>query len=324
MSETPDSSQGVRDRSLAQAPSFSRRLTVAVCTRNRPDLIATVVTTLLASVHPDFEVLVVDQSPGRETEVALGPRLQDPRLRYHRDPGQGLGRARNVALRLSHAEVVAMTDDDCEAPPEWLSSMERLFLCDPSVAVAYCSVLAGPHDPAAGFVPAYSCDGERRVTRLRDYLSPHGIGAGMAVRRTAVSGFGGFDECLGAGGRFLSYEDADIALRALLFGHAVHETGATSVLHHGFRTWQQGRALGYRDWVGVGAGHAKLWRCRAPGMARVAAHELRLFVLGPALAGLVRGRPQGITRGRGYVRGFLAGLRAPIDRRTACFRAEAP
>ena len=52
----------------------------------------------------------------------------------------------------------------------------------------------------------------------------------------------GFDEQLGPGGRLRSGEDRDLAARALAAGWWVLQIPDAFVIHHGFRTWLQGRS----------------------------------------------------------------------------------
>jgi glycosyltransferase involved in cell wall biosynthesis len=295
-------------------------ITALVCTRNRGGAAAATVASILASDHPNFEVVVVDQSTDDDTAEALAPLCADPRLRCLRSDTRGLGRARNVGLGHARSEVVAMTDDDCEAPADWLSVMAQAFAAHPNVAVAFCNVARAPHDQTAGFIPAYCRAGSVLLSDIRDKRAARGIGAGIAVRRPVVLALGGFDEMLGAGAAFPSCEDGDMAVRALLCGHEVYETDAVAVVHAGFRTWQEGRALSRRDWYGIGAAYAKPLKCGHWRFAAVLASEFGRFALWPPVADLLRGRrPRGLGRIGAFLRGFLRGWLTPVDRRTLLF-----
>src|SRR5690606_22368170 len=85
-----------------------------ICTRNRPEGIVRAVRSLLAG-SDEFELIVMDQSDGPETEQALAPLAGDRRLRYVRSQTRGKGAALNEGLRLAQGDVVVCTDDDCEA-----------------------------------------------------------------------------------------------------------------------------------------------------------------------------------------------------------------
>ena len=72
-------------------------ITALVCTRNRGSSIVATLLSILANSHPKFEVIVVNQSTNEETESAVAPLLNDPRLRYLRQSGQGAGE-REIAV----------------------------------------------------------------------------------------------------------------------------------------------------------------------------------------------------------------------------------
>src|SRR2546430_1862478 len=97
-----------------------------------------------ASGGGDLELIVVDQSDGRETELGLAA-IGDPRLRVVRSAARGKGAALNHGLQLARGEVLVCTDDDCEAPPSWVASMAGLLEARPTTAAVFCSVAAGPH-----------------------------------------------------------------------------------------------------------------------------------------------------------------------------------
>ena len=226
-----------------------------ICTRDRPHDIVRAVRSLLAS--PDaFELLVVDQSEGPETQEALAVLASDPRLRYVRSATRGKGAALNEGLRRARGDIVICTDDDCEAGPGWVGEMARVFEEEPTAAVAFCRVESAPYDPAVGYVPDFE-QPRHVVSSIRSLCGRRGLGAGMALRRDVALDLGGFDELLGPGSRFMSGDDMDVAVRALLHGWHVYNTGDRAIVHHGFRTLEQGREHARRDFVGLGAVCAK-------------------------------------------------------------------
>jgi glycosyltransferase involved in cell wall biosynthesis len=287
-------------------------LTVAVCTRNRGSRISSTIASILAN-DGDFVLLVVDQSDDSSTEASVASYSGDPRLRYVRSSTRGLGAARNVALHAADTAVVVFTDDDVVVPSEWARTMHTVFERHPRVAVAFCNVEAGPHDPSAGFIPAYVRDEDQLVTTLVQKCRARGIGAGLAVRRDAALAIGGFDERLGAGGDFPSCEDGDIAVRALLDGWWVFETADVAVVHDGFRTWAEGRLLTRRDWLGIGAAYAKPLRRGRWRILPVIAYEGVGEALLRPLAELLRlRRPRGLMQAGYFWLGFARGWRAPL------------
>jgi GT2 family glycosyltransferase len=267
-----------------------------------------------------FEVIVIDQSDDDAAETALGA-MKDPRLRYVRSGARGKGAALNQGLRLAAGEVVVCTDDDCEVPAGWVMDMASVMDAHPRTAVLFCNVVAPPYDRAAGYVPAYERHGDRVLSSILEARRGLGLGAGMALRRQAVLAFGGFDEALGPGSRFASGDDWDISLRAMLRGWHVYETADLAVLHHGFRTFEEGRAHALRDWIAIGALCAKPIRAGYMSGVALSAWLFTVEALWPPLRDVLKLRkPAGLSRIVGFAKGFAGGLRTPVEQETLVFR----
>lgn len=301
---------------------MSDATTAVLCTRNRGALLRSAVQSVLASEHPDFRLIVVDQSVNDDSERSLADLRADPRLTYLRSPTVGLSRARNIGLGLASTPIVVFTDDDCEVPPHWLRTMQSVLVEHPRAALVFCTVRAGPYDCSAGFVPTYECTGTRVVGTVRGKCDARGMGAGLAVRRDMLLELDGFDEELGAGGKFPSCEDGDMTIRALLAGLEIVETDRTFVVHHGFRAWPEVRELARRDWTGIGAAYAKPIRAGRWDFAPVPVYELFAKAMRQPLTDLVHlRRPRGIMWSIHFLRGFSRGMIAPFDRERILFTA---
>jgi GT2 family glycosyltransferase len=296
-------------------------ISVLVCTRNRPESLLRTVRSLLRPDGESFELLVIDQSDATEGQQALADFAADRRMRYVRSRAKGKGAALNEGLRLAKGAVVVCTDDDCEAPAGWVTAMAAVMDAHPTAAVVFCNVLAAPYDRMAGYVPAYERHSDRLLSSVVEVRGGLGLGAGMALRRQAVLEFGGVDEAFGPGARFPSGNDWDISLRALLRGWHVYDTANVAVIHHGFRTFAEGRLHSRRDWIAIGALCAKPIRA---GYFGVIPLTLRLFsreALWPPIHDVLRGRrPIGLSRIVGFARGFVEGLCTPVERKTLLFR----
>src|SRR5689334_10729991 len=112
--------------SNAELPSARPRVSVVVPTRNRPRELQRCLEALVAQRCGDFdfEVIVVDDGsdPVYQAEVdSLQKRF--PAVRFERVAHGGPARARNRGVSLAHGVVVAFTDDDCRAHPEWLANL---------------------------------------------------------------------------------------------------------------------------------------------------------------------------------------------------------
>jgi GT2 family glycosyltransferase len=292
-----------------------------VCTRNRSDSLLRAVRSLLASDRMHFELIIIDQSDDSESEQALAALIFDPRLRYVRSRARGKGAALNEGLRLARGEIVACTDDDCEASPEWLAGMVRALEEQPTAAIVFCNVTAGPFDTTAGYVPTYERHRDRLLCSIGASREGLGLGAGMAIRREAVFALGGFDEAFGPGARFASGEEWDLSYRALLSGWHVYETAQLSITHHGFLAFAQGRRHTRRDWISTGAEAAKLLRAGRLEAIAVPLWIFSRYALWPPFADLLRlRRPGQLARMAGFTQGFVAGLFTRLDRRTLVYK----
>ncbi len=297
-----------------------RLASVLVCTRDRPELAAQAVRSLLASEGVDLELVIVDQSRTDTTERALEEFRNDQRLRYARTAVQGKPAALNVGLQLAQREAIICTDDDCEAAPGWVAAMHDLLLGDDRAALAFCTVTAAAHDPAAGYVPVYQVKRTRTLDSAFALTGGQGIGAGMALRRSAVLALGGFDESIGPGAHHPSGDDCDITLRLLLSGWRVRESAELSIVHHGFRPHSEARAHSRRHGLGLGALTAKPLRAGRLSALPVAVYKFWAHALSHPLIDLLHfRRPRGLARLLGFVQGFAQGLTTPVDRARLVF-----
>jgi glycosyltransferase involved in cell wall biosynthesis len=297
---------------------------VVIATRNRGAAVIRAVESILpghSGIDGDCcELIIVDQSDDNATEVALAPYLRVPTIQYHKTSSRGLGAARNVGMTLARGEFVAFTDDDCTVRGQWLSELKQAFDVDSHISMVFGNVLEGDHDRSAGFIPSYVRKGSCVAWSLSQKHRVEGIGACMALRRSAWAALGGFDALLGAGSRFHAGEELDFVLRALEAGNWVYETDCAEVVHNGFRPNARKSALAYEYCFGIGAVYAKHLKC------------LRWEVLRPLLQLGWRWAvarpivhygtpPPKMPRLLGFMAGLFSGLRTPVDRTAILYRA---
>jgi len=112
-------------------------LTVVIPTRNRADLLATALGSIVdQDLPPDqFEVLVIDNgSSDRTKEVVDQMRSRLSSLRYYYEPEPGLHVGRHRGLKEASTELLVYADDDIRAEPTWLSAIAENF-SDPNVTM---------------------------------------------------------------------------------------------------------------------------------------------------------------------------------------------
>lgn len=294
------------------------RYAVVIATRDRGAKIVPLIESIRANDVEDYEVVIVDQSANDATERSVAPFLVDRRFRYVRSSPVGVSGGRNLGIALTSAPVIAITDDDCVVPKDWLRGITRPFEQYPRVGVVFCSV-----EPVPVSEPGHTPHIIFRTNRMLSSVmgawtssSKHlSLGAGMAVRRAAFDELNGFDELLGAGAKFGAVEDNDLSWRGLLRGWTTFQCADVTVVHDGFRTVEELRHLVTRDFYGVGGAVAKYVQV---GQWRVTwflvAWLLRFGVILPARDVLGGRRPRGFRRPYMLVRGLVDGLRTPLDR----------
>lgn len=230
---------GIRSRRL--------ELTVAVCTRNRPEELRRALASLAAQVQPPSEVLVIDNAPGDDRTRALVER-EFPDVRYLEEPAPGLDFARNRALSAALGDVVAFLDDDAVADPDWSRALLQPFQKDLKVAAVTGCVL--PFSLETDGQRLFEANGgfsrgEREVRLPRDTCEPlHGrrapriawavsVGSGcsLAVHRWRMLALGGFDEALDLGPELPGGGDHDALWRLLEAGWTVVYEPAARARH---------------------------------------------------------------------------------------------
>src|SRR5690606_34847875 len=116
-----DLAQHLQGSSSAQlsSPDTLPLVTVAVCTRDRPEDLALCLEAISQLNYPHLDCLVVDNAP-RDESIAQLVRTQFPTVRYICEPHPGLDWARNRAIAEARGEIIAYTDDDVVVDPGWI------------------------------------------------------------------------------------------------------------------------------------------------------------------------------------------------------------
>lgn len=224
----------------------TRAVAVVVATCNRPIELDTCLRSLLRQTHPAASIVVVDDAPGGELTPAVVAGLPaDSPVRYVEGGRGGLGAAHNRGLEFVQEPLVAFTDDDVVADPEWLERVVETFAADEQVGCVTGMILPWElRTHVQVMLEGYAGFNKGTVRRVYDLaenrpddpLYPFatgklGSGANMSFRRSALTEMGGFDAALGAGTRARAGDDLHAFLEVILNGHRlVYEPGA--IVHH--------------------------------------------------------------------------------------------
>lgn len=232
---------------LAEFPLVS----VAVCTRDRPESVIETLRTLAVLKYPSYEILVVDNAPSSDATMEAVRRHfgDDPRVRYIREPRPGVSFARNRAILEAAADIVAYADDDVAVDPWWLQAVVGAFQTAPDVAGVTGIISTAEIENEAQLYfhlrEQWGAECARRIFDLEENrddnpLYPYsagifGAGANFSVSRAALKEIGGFDEALGGGVPAGGGEDLNLFIRIILGGQRiVYQPSA--IVHHRHRT----------------------------------------------------------------------------------------
>ncbi|HTT99481.1 MAG TPA: glycosyltransferase family 2 protein [Rhizomicrobium sp.] len=197
------------------------RITAAICTYDRYDLLKKAVSSLARQnlAAQDFEILVIDNSPDAAKSKDFAKAYAGiPNLRWTIEKTPGLSNARNVATDLARAPFIAFMDDDAIAGPKWLEMLLAAFSDFGDAA----NVVGGRVDPIwgvprpawlpdnlLGYVSVVNWGGAARYAAETEWVA----GTNIAFRVSALKDVGGFPIHLGrnkGGQALLSNDESDV------------------------------------------------------------------------------------------------------------------
>jgi O-antigen biosynthesis protein len=197
------------------------KVSVVVCAYNADRTMDQCLASLEVLNYPDYEVIVVnDGSTDRTLEISQ----RYPYCKIISQPNKGLSVARNVGAEAATGEIVAYTDSDCVADPDWLTYLVGKMVASDLVACG------GPNfpPPENSLIPAavaVSPGGPTHVL-VSDDVAEHIAGCNMAFRRSVLLALGGFDPLYRAAG-----DDVDICWRFQDAGYTIGFSPAAVVWH---------------------------------------------------------------------------------------------
>lgn len=221
------------------------KITVSVASV-RADTLNATVASIRAQSYSSWELIIAGQGDDRAVRQLTESFIRaDPRIRYVHVDRMGLCGARNAAMSVATGDVLAFTDDDCEAEPSWLAVLASCFEAEPDVGVVGGALLPPASSRRFGNCPQLICDEVLYDPIATGRQVPAGwdwAGGNFAVRAVVAQRAGQFDEYLGPGTDFRACEDTDYKLRLEAMGVKMLST-PRSVVHHTYGTRYGLRAL---------------------------------------------------------------------------------
>ncbi len=242
-------------------------VTVAVCTRDRPEDIGRCLAALVQLDYPQLDLLVVDNAPATEATKIL-VESQYPTVRYVREPRPGLDWARNRAILAAQGEIIAFTDDDVVVDRLWVKAIAQAFGTDPDVMAVTGLVVPYELETKAqtlfedyggfgrGFArKRYQCGAEGRLPPYVLGAGQFGTGANMAYRRVVFAEIGYFDPALDVGTPTHGCGDLEMFIRILRSGYALLYEPAAMIRHRHRRDYPK-----LRQQIGYNGSLYALWQ----------------------------------------------------------------
>jgi len=231
-----------REQLLEKAPKIS----VVLCTRDRPKRVADCVREVVRQKYRAYEIVVVDNAPADPGAVpAVLEEIDAPvPVRYVLEPRGGLSWARNAGWNAATADIIAFLDDD-EIPDEhWLAELARGFSARADVGCVTGMVLPaelrtepqqwfeglGGFRQGRGFAQEIFGPGHAQSPIYP--FPPFGAGANMAFRRGVLADIDGFNVALGAGTPAKASEETLAFARTRLAEHTIVYQPTALVSHY--------------------------------------------------------------------------------------------
>jgi O-antigen biosynthesis protein len=234
----------VYEKSPAAGLPATPKVSVVVCTYNGGRTLDQCLRSLREVDYPNYEVVVVDDGSTDDTGEILS---RFPEVKAIRQPNKGLSVARNVGLAAATGDVIAYTDSDCFADPDWLTHL--VYQLERSGAAA----VGGPNlTPDDGWLAACVAASPGQPTHVleSDQVAEHIPGCNMAFRREALLAVNGFDPVYRKAG-----DDVDLCWRLQQAGMWITFAPGAFVWHHR----RQGPRAYLKQQVGYGEAEALLY-----------------------------------------------------------------
>jgi glycosyltransferase involved in cell wall biosynthesis len=137
-----------------------------------------------------YEIFLVDNN-SRDGSAAIAARYKG----VHRlsEPKRGAYAARNRAIRDAAGEIIAFTDADCEAQPDWLENIVAA-IDEPHVRIVLGSMRFASDEGLLSMMAAFEAEKARYVTGQPIRERHYGYTSNMAVRRDLLDAMGPFVE----------------------------------------------------------------------------------------------------------------------------------
>jgi len=204
---------------------FLLTCSVLIATYNRPALLRGALDALVNRTLEKPEEIVIVNGGGSDADTVVQEFSERSNIcfRLVRVVNKNLAASRNIGLPLCSGDIVAMTDDDGEVYPDWVTRMKEVHAQHPEAgAVGGAVISAGG---GADFLSRLA-----EVTTFPSPQTPRYVrtlpGVNISYKRRVIQQLGSQDEGLFRG------EDVDYNWRLKLLGYEIYYDPNIRVTHH--------------------------------------------------------------------------------------------
>jgi glycosyltransferase involved in cell wall biosynthesis len=161
----------------------------------------------------DIEILIVDQNSELDLSPIVNNYSSQLNIRHVKSDRRGLSLNRNVGIAAAKGQIIAFPDDDCTYYPDTLESVLKIMKENPQIPLVLGKII--DRKTGKGIIRSWS-NSPKKLTAFNFFTNYTSI---TIFTRHKLE----FDEKLGAGTYFGSYEDADFVYRSIkTFGEALY------------------------------------------------------------------------------------------------------
>lgn len=107
------------------AKKIGMQFSIIIPVYNRPDEIDELLSSLVQSTFPDFEVVIVEDGSSIDCKAVVQKYAQKLQLSYYYKTNSGPGDSRNFGMRMAKGDYFIIFDSDCIIPPHYMSEVTK-------------------------------------------------------------------------------------------------------------------------------------------------------------------------------------------------------
>ena len=203
-------------------------VSVLIGTRNRPAVVKRCIDSVMQQDYDHLDVIVLDDASSPPLDTAPYQQTPHPITFLRSERHLGLAVVRNRLIQASHGEVVFIMDDDAYfETPDAIQHVARAFRDQPDLGILAVKILDYRGTTVRPLTP-HSQRHLRQDASLteRPHTISYFVGPGHAIRRSALTASGLYDEIMMYG-----QDELDMAYRVLEHGFQIYYQ-PDIVVHH--------------------------------------------------------------------------------------------